>query len=221
MIATVQRRRHTVARADGPVELSGSVRATSWPRARPLHVDVYPWYAGGGKQATEVRLLYDPDNLYAQFRCRDLHIFSAETKLNGDVYKDSCVEMFAGIDEVYFNLEINCCGVMHLGVGSGRTPRRLVDAVLAGQIKIATSIRSPIKAESPDDRDWWVAARLPFAVLNKFTARVLTPRPGATWRANFYRCGGRIDPQYACWSPIDTPEPDYHRPEFFGELRFA
>ena len=88
MIATVQRRRHTVARADGPVELSGSVRATSWPRARPLHVDVYPWYAGGRKQATEVRLLYDPDNLYAQFRCRDLHIFSAETKLNGDVYKD-------------------------------------------------------------------------------------------------------------------------------------
>jgi hypothetical protein len=41
------------------------------------------------------------------------------------------------------------------------------------------------------------------------------------WFANFYRCGGRTEPQYAVWHNIDVSEPDYHRPEHFGELVFS
>ena len=38
-------------------------------------------------------------------------------------------------------------------------------------------------------------------------------------RANFYKCGDKTaHPHYLSWSPIDTPKPDFHRPEFFGEL---
>ena len=40
-------------------------------------------------------------------------------------------------------------------------------------------------------------------------------------RANFYKCGDKTaHPHYLSWSPIDTPKPDFHRPEFFGELLF-
>ena len=38
-------------------------------------------------------------------------------------------------------------------------------------------------------------------------------------RANFYKCGDKTaHPHYLSWSPIDTPKPDFHRPDFFGEL---
>ena len=38
-------------------------------------------------------------------------------------------------------------------------------------------------------------------------------------RANFYKCGDKTaHPHYLSWSPIHTEKPDFHRPEFFGEL---
>lgn len=213
-------RRYVVMPAEGRVPLCGAVAGTPWQAARRAAIDRYPWYTGGDKQATWVRVLYDARNLYVQFRCRDRHISAVETRLNGDVYLDSCVELFAGPDAEYFNLEINCCGVMHLGWGAGRHGRRLIGPALARRVGIAASVASDTKAESCADRGWWVAARLPFAVLSQFAGRPVRARPGSLWRANFYRCGGQTDPQYACWNRIDWPQPDFHRPEFFARLRF-
>ena len=38
-------------------------------------------------------------------------------------------------------------------------------------------------------------------------------------RANFYKCADKsAHPHFLSWNPIDVPSPDFHRPEFFGEL---
>ena len=38
-------------------------------------------------------------------------------------------------------------------------------------------------------------------------------------RANIYKCGDKTaHPHFLSWSPVGTPSPDFHRPEFFGEL---
>ncbi|MDE6449753.1 MAG: hypothetical protein K2L41_06690, partial [Muribaculaceae bacterium] len=37
--------------------------------------------------------------------------------------------------------------------------------------------------------------------------------------SQLYSCASAIEsPYYLSWSPIDTPRPDFHRPEFFGYL---
>lgn len=217
-------RRYALHLARGPAPLAGGVSGTPWADARVLRIDRYPWYAGGEKQATTVRLLHSRTTLYVQFRCRDRHFSARATELNGDVYLDSCVELFAmphpEAGGEYFNLEVNCCGCMHLGWGDGRHRRRLVGPGLARRIRIATSVPTARKDESPDDRWWWVAAAIPFDALSDFAGVAIRPEAGDLWRANLYRCGGKTDPQYACWSPIAWPRPDYHRPEFFGKLRF-
>ena len=217
-------KRYTIQPASGPVSLTGQVAGTVWSRARVLRIDAYPWYERGEKQSTTVRMLHDRRALHVQFRCRDRHISARASRLNGDVYLDSCVELFAmpspDAGGEYVNLEINCCGCIHLGWGPGRGGRRLVGADLARRVRIATSVPSATKDESPGDRQWWVAVSLPFAALSAFTGRRGRPGPGDVWRANLYRCGGQTDDQYACWSPIDWPRPDYHRPEFFGRLCF-
>jgi hypothetical protein len=43
--------------------------------------------------------------------------------------------------------------------------------------------------------------------------------PTESLRANFYKWGdGTSVPHYLTWSHIVTETPDFHRPEFFGEL---
>ncbi|MDY7009218.1 MAG: carbohydrate-binding family 9-like protein, partial [Planctomycetota bacterium] len=77
-----------------------------------------------------------------------------------------------------------------------------------------------VSTSSSGDDGWWLAAAIPFAVISQIAGRKIAPKSGTHWRANFYRCGGKTDPQAACWNPIDLPEQDYHRPEFFGNLSF-
>ncbi len=220
-------RRYEIVRVRSRVPLAGRVAGTPWADARVARIDRYPWYSGGRKQSTVARAMYDADALYLQYRCRDRHISALKRKLNGNVYLDSCVEFFAapapGRDMAYFNLEMNCCGqiLMHFGPTPASRDRREISAAMAKGIEIVTSVPGPRKAESPDDNGWWLAARVPFAAIQRFIRRPAKPKAGTIWRGNFYRCGGRTDEQFACWSPITAPAPAFHRPQFFGQLVFA
>ncbi|MCL2700932.1 MAG: carbohydrate-binding family 9-like protein [Phycisphaerae bacterium] len=219
--------RATARRADS-IPLTGQVDGTVWQCADVLTIDQYPWYAQGTKQATVLRVLYDDVALVLQFSCEDSHIFSETVALNGPVCRDSCVEFFATIDPGkgpdYFNFEVNACGTVHLGWGpagsGGGVSRSLVSAPLAETITVVSSVSGPTKQESPADNGWWLAARIPFATLSEFTGESVRPTRGSAWRCNAYRCGGKTDDQFAAWAWIDWPHPSFHRPEFFGELRF-
>jgi len=218
---------YTVQRTPAAPPLTGQVADTPWADAATLAIDTYPWYTAGGKQATTVRLLHDDEAIYVQFQCEDRHIFCEVTELNGPVSKDSCVELFATIDPDrrphYLNFEANCCGTFLMGFNGSRAEQRRISPELARRVAVVTSIQQPTRDESPDDDGWWLTAKLPLEVLSQLAGQPVQPTAGTRWRANFYRCGGRTERQYACWNPIDTakhPRPDFHRPEFFGQLLF-
>ena len=47
------------------------------------------------------------------------------------------------------------------------------------------------------------------------------PSEGDVWRTNVFRCVGPEAPErYLAWLPTRTPEPNFHVPDVFGELRF-
>lgn len=216
---------YQINRAAGDIPFTGAVAGTPWASAQTMLIDNFPWFKGGQKQATQVRILYDDQNLYLQFLCEDKHIFAQYTEHNGPVCLDSCVEAFIMVDPTngpgYFNLEINCCGHIHMGYGVQRADRTLMDEKTARRMTIKTSIASDTKLESPDDNGWWVAAKLPLALLREFTGKTIAPHAGTIWKANFYRCGGKTDDQFAAWNTLACPNPDFHRPEYFGDLKFA
>jgi hypothetical protein len=207
-------------RAAEAAPLCGDPLAGPWPLADVIRIDEFPWYKGGLKQATEARVLYDERALYLQFVCEDRHISAEVTQTNGPVSRDSCVEFFATIEPDlrpdYFNIEANCCGTRLMKWGRQREGRKLISPEMAARIPLATSVPGPTKADSPDDHGWWAAIALPFDLLSEFTGVGVAPRPGSRWRANFYRCGGKTDPQHACWNATS----DFHGPQFFGEVRF-
>ena len=215
---------YPVRRVSGEVALDGNAAGRPWADLPALEIGCFPWHRRGRKQATRVKLCWTEGALHLLFECEDAHISATRTGLNSDVYRDSCVEFFAslhGDPSRYFNMEYSCCGVLHMGYGPDRRHRRLVTATLAAGLETFHSAHGPPRNESPDDDGWTLHVRAPFQVLARFTRRPVEIAPGAVWRANFYRCGGRTDAQYACWNPVGVPRPDFHRPECFGVLRFC
>lgn len=193
-----------------------------WHHIPALHIDTYPWFEQGSKQTTAVKLAASPTHLYMQIVAQDNHSYAIQTQLNHMlICEDSCVEFFFSpsgeLASDYINIEVNCCGTLHIAYGPNRDKRAFISLKSASQISCLTSISSPIKLEQVQDNSWQVELVIPFKVIEELTSKAVNLK---TWFGNFYRCGGRIEPQYAVWNTIDVPQPDYHRPEYFGKLVF-
>jgi hypothetical protein len=204
-------RSYVIRRAAGPAP---------WRSADVAPIDQFPWHKGGVRQAADARVLYDGRAIYLQFICEDRHISAGVTETNGPVSLDSCVEFFASIQPQlrpdYFNIEVNCCGTRLMKWGKERHGRKLIDPEMARRIEVVTSVPGPTKDDSPSDNGWWAAIAIPWDLLSEFTGVNVHPQSGTRWRTNFYRCGGKTDPQYACWNLTE----DFHGPQFFGDAVF-
>ena len=214
-------KRYTVRRIAADLPLDGDISKAPWSKTRGIEISASPWHGRGGNQGTVVKACYSTSSLYLLFLCEDAHISATRTRLNSHVCLDSCVEFFASLPEdpgSYFNLECNCCGTLLMGYGPARRPRRLIGKRLASRIEIRRSVPGRMKRPSRRDKGWTLQIALPLEVLSAFIRRPVRMAAGTRWRANFYRCGGR---QLACWSPVRTRRPDFHRPEYFGELTFG
>ena len=45
---------------------------------------------------------------------------------------------------------------------------------------------------------------------------------GVEARMNLFKCGDELShPHFLSWQPIRTEKPDFHRPEFFAQVRFG
>jgi hypothetical protein len=209
-----------------PINQNPSYRP-DWHSIDALDINRFPWYQTGLKQNTQVKISADNKNLFLQIIAQDNYSFAKQTELNHMlICEDSCVEFFFSPSGVlgssYVNLEVNCCGTLHLAYGAGRDNRQFISVEAASLIHCKSSINlamdNPVKVESEHDTQWSVEIVLPFSVIESLTGE---PVNKEKWFANFYRCGGRKEPQYAVWNNIGVVEPDYHRPEHFAEITFT
>lgn len=217
--------RYVVPRIEQRLHLDTLYDAAMWETIPSLELAAFPWYRSGTCHRTRARLVHDGERIIAEFVCEDTHISSRIIDLNGAVWNDSCVELFLRPDPArdrhYFNIEINACGTLLMAWGADRNTRAYIDFDDAKDIKIFHSVSGMLKNESPHDTSWRIVAPLPLSVFRRLSGLPLAIESGTRWTGNFYRCGGITNPQFACWSPIDHPVPDFHRPEYFGELEFG
>jgi hypothetical protein len=147
--------------------------------------------------------------------------FKAEmTTTNQNVYEDSCVEAFLSPsdDGIYYNMEFNGTGICLLGSGTSRETSLRTDPSLAEMIRRESSLAPGPVPLITGNIEWTLTIAIPFGVF--FRHRIGSLK-GKAIRANFYKCGDKLlTPHYITWSPVKTPAPDFHRPEFFGEIRF-
>ncbi len=167
-----------------------------------------------------VRIAHCGDRILLHYRVKEDRIRAHFGADNGEVWTDSCVEFFcipAG-DGVYYNLECNCIGTILLGVGPEKAGRVRAGQEVLGTISRWSSLGREAFEERPSQEPWEVALIVP---VKAFFQHRLTSLRGARVRANFYKCGDALtQAHFLSWTPIQLPKPNFHCPDFFGELEF-
>ncbi|SHH29572.1 Carbohydrate-binding family 9 [Chryseolinea serpens] len=196
-----------------------------WKKVKPIRIENRMGDAPRFRPVTEAKMLYDAANVYVIFRVHDKFVKSTVTAYNGDVSGDSCVEFFFSPNSAqpghYFNLEVNAGGtpLIFFVTKPRKEFKELPDAAI-DQIEIAHSLPRVVDPERAEETTWTIEYRIPLSILKQFTD-VTIPKPGVTWRANFYKTASHTsNPHYYTWSPVSNPEPDFHLPAYFGTLTF-
>lgn len=191
-----------------------------WDHLSALAVDHYLWLMNGYEPRVEARLCWSDKYLYARFRVGEKPAPVRYTKFQDPVYKDSCVEFFIDAFPAkklgYVNLEMNAAGALLAAFGPDRAHREpLWPEDLAGMGLIVGQELWPEFGEA-----WFVEYKLPLELFQKLYGEKIIAGHHAA--ANFYKCGDETEtPHYGAWSPVETPSPDFHRPEFFGQIVFV
>ena len=191
---------------DTALELEGarfSLDQCNWPDKFP-----YAPFCCGRMARTE-------DSLVVDFRVSGLDLRVQNLEDGGRSWEDSCCELFLqrpGAAE-YVNFEVNAAGKMTAARGTGRGDRKSLTPEEFGQIVRMASIEGP-QDYAGGVWTWRVILMIPFELMG------LDPDDlPESLRGNIYKCGDlTAHPHFLSWAPIGTPEPDFHRPEYFGEF---
>lgn len=181
------------------------IRCHLWPSA-------YPCFIGSRAGIYAVK----NDGLYVCFEADEPSPSAVYTKRDDPVYNDSCVEFFFQAfpdDERYINFEINPNGAYLCAIGKDRFER----AFLKGKSACDPTVSAKVNADG-----WSVLLFIPEQLISDAYGREFKISDTEYIRANFYKCGdAAAEPHYSSMFPVQTENPDFHRPEFFKKILFT
>lgn len=184
-----------------------TISSLNWPEA-------YPY-----RPLATFAAAHDGKSLWVDFLVRCNYLRAENYTDQSPVSQDSCVEIFLQPQEggEYWNFEFNCIGAIN---ASHRLTRPQPTRLDAGEL--ARIVRHPSCGSRPFCEleglfTWNLLVRIPLDILG-----VDASQGPVALRGNFYKCASACTlPHYLSWNPIDTPAPDFHRPEFFGDIVLA
>jgi len=173
-----------------------------------------PWPAYPYKPKVDFAIAYSPDSVFLKYFVDEKNIRSVNSIINSSVWEDSCVEFFISFDdEGYYNFEFNCIGTALVGFGKEKTNRDLLDVELIKEIKF-----HPGLTKTETGFHWELTVVIPLQIFIYHQPLLLQ---GKKVKANFYKCGDLLpEPHFISWANIESTEPNFHLPEFFGTLIF-
>ena len=184
-------------------------------------IDTVNWAEYSYCPQVQFRMAYGDTAFLLQYKVKEQSVRALAAIDNGEVWKDSCVEFFvipAG-DNIYYNFEFSCIGTCLLAAGESRHDREAARNNILSPIRRFPSLGRHPFAERKEETEWDLALVIPYSCLFKHPN--YSPE-GKTVTANFYKCGDELTvPHFLSWNPIKTERPDFHRPEFFGTVRFV
>lgn len=187
-----------------------NVSALNWPEKYPYLPQV------------EVAIAHNGQNILVHYRVTDKTATGTIENDMGRVYTESCCEIFLWDDALqqYYNIETNCIGSILMQCGGSRGSRReKASAETLALIDRWASLGRKSVGTIEHETTWELALVIPVQALWKTTVSTLG---GKRFKANVYYCS-ETGPEhhYVSLFPINTPSPDFHRPEFFRPLNFA
>lgn len=159
---------------------------------------------------------HDGNSLWVDFLVRCNYLRAENYTDQSPVSEDSCVEVFLQPRQggEYWNFEFNCIGTANASHRITRpNPTRLTATELAAIERHPSCGTRPFR-ELEGLFTWNLLVKIPLGLMG-----VDASAGPVDIRGNFYKCASKCTwPHYMSWNPIDTPEPDFHRPECFGTI---
>ncbi|MFC6999147.1 carbohydrate-binding family 9-like protein [Rufibacter roseus] len=182
-------------------------------------IAITPWKEYSYKPDVQFVIAHNHDCLFIKYFVREESVRAVFRRDSDPVYKDSCVEWFITFnqDPSYYNLEFNSLGTCTVGYGQSRYERTLLPESITKQIRRSASLRIvPVPNEKPVV-EWELTLIIPTSV---FCYNDIDAIKDQSCRVNFYKCGDDLPtPHYVSWNPVVSEEPNFHLPQYFGELQ--
>jgi hypothetical protein len=201
--------RAIAVRLQSPCDKDSLPVDAAWERAFPVSF-CSDWRGehSDPQRETEVRLLWSRENLFIQFRCRyrEIYVYDGAPCRRDQLWLRDVAEVFIQPDpgdfQHYREFEVSANGdSLDLDINKGEK------SVLFCDLKS----RVVCGAEGI----WIAAMAIPMGCLTGAFD------PDQTWRLNLFRIEGREPNRfYSAWQPTHTSKPNFHVPEYFGELQF-
>jgi len=190
--------------------------AEVWARCEPVTIArLWSGAPAPVERHAEARICWSDEALHVRFVANQFEplIVSAAPKTDRKTLglwdRDVC-EIFVAPDpetpQRYYEFEVAPTGEW-VDLGIVVTPQgRVTDWDYRSEMKVAASV---------SDKEVKIGMSIPWSAV------ILKPRRGDRWLINLFRCVGPEAPdRYLAWRPTHAPEPAFHVPEAFGELRF-
>ena len=166
------------------------------------------------KPTTKFMIARSEADLYIHYKVEEPDVKAVYTNDHEPVWQDSCVEFFVQLphEEGYANFEFNCIGTALATKRKSRNEdiRPYTHDEMNSIERHASLGHEPL--EIPGKTSWELTVKIPFGLIGIKSIDKSVPL-----HTNLYKCGDETaHPHYLSWSEIDTPTPDFHRPEFFG-----
>jgi hypothetical protein len=178
----------------------------------------------GHQYDTRIKLLYSDTGLYVLMDATDRMLTATMTEDFMDLWNEDVFEVFLWPDErhpVYFEYEISPLNkelaILVPNFGGDFLGWRPWHYEKDRVIRKATSVTGGPKQSNASIQGWRAEFFIPYALLKPL--QNVPPKPGARWRANFYRMDYDDGKRTAWWwAPVRT---NFHEYESFGELIFG
>jgi hypothetical protein len=187
-------------------------------KAQRESIDVINWNEFPYKPIVSFDIARSDTGLYIRYFVKGNSLKAVYETDDSPVHKDSCVEFFMKKtnDETYMNFEFNCMGTCDAARRLSRDDKSSLSEEEYAAIRRYSPLEHKSFGEKKGVYTWELVVAIPFSMMGLNPAHL----PEKIW-GNFYKCADDTDyPHFVTWSPVETPYPDFHRPEFFGEIRF-
>lgn len=167
-----------------------------------------------------VQLWHNNDSLFIKYKVREQFTAAKAMSDNGEVWKDSCVELFISFDDSgYYNIEANCIGKILMSHRQGRKLNvEYASPEILNSIKRTSSLSDEPFNAVLENSPWELLLEIPYSAFFKHKFKGFK---GLSAKCNIYKCGDNLPvPHFITLFPINTEKPDFHRPEFFKEITF-
>lgn len=163
------------------------------------------------------RLFHTGEKLYLRFDVEEQYTLARVTEDNGEVWTDSCCEIFLSLDgEAYYNVETNCIGKMLIGYHAKEQAVVYADDSILSQVERHTTLGTEPFDELIGDNKWSLMLGLPTAIMHQHKVESWE---GLQLKVNLYKCCETLSKEhFLSWQPIDLPKPYFHCPEFFTTI---